>query len=191
MSAQREDYKPHDLAGNKYGESQPVARKPHYNHYQCDKALVEGRSKDACDGCQGATVSLCNDCGCVTKTFDGVCGKCWAVKGEQMEDADVTREQRIKFNILVPLVSTILSKRGRERYSTTRGDESLIYGKAVSEVMDEVEKAVVEATRNAYDLLYWKYKEINGQSVDVKFVEAYNALMDETAATNPNKEDTN
>lgn len=29
------------------------------------------------------------------------------------------------------------------------------------------------------DLLYWKYKELNGQSVDLKFVEAYNQLKAE------------
>lgn len=40
----------------------------------------------------------------------------------------------------------------------------------------EIEKAKVEA----YDLLFWKYKELNGQTVDRKFVEAYNALTEET-----------
>lgn len=39
----------------------------------------------------------------------------------------------------------------------------------------EIEKAKVEA----YDLLFWKYKELNGQTVDRKFVEAYNALTEE------------
>lgn len=39
----------------------------------------------------------------------------------------------------------------------------------------EIEKAKFEA----YNLLFWKYKELNGQTVDRKFVEAYNALTEE------------
>lgn len=43
----------------------------------------------------------------------------------------------------------------------------------------QLERREAEATLKAYDLLFWKYKELNGQSVDRKFAEAYGALTEE------------
>ncbi len=44
-------------------------------------------------------------------------------------------------------------------------------------IAEEVEKA----TNDAYDLLFWKYKEMNHQSVDRVFAEAYGFLKEEIA----------
>lgn len=53
------------------------------------------------------------------------------------------------------------------------------------QIMQLFEADKAAAVREAYDLLYWKYKELNGQSVDMKFVDAYNALVGELRADPP------
>lgn len=55
------------------------------------------------------------------------------------------------------------------------GGEIIDYFKLEDEVMALVSKAVEEGL----DLVYWQYKELNGQSVDMKFVEAYNIIKAE------------
>jgi hypothetical protein len=50
---------------------------------------------------------------------------------------------------------------------------------AVSKLQLLFSAEVEKATKDAYYLLYWKYKELNGQSVDVKFAEAYGILTEE------------
>lgn len=53
-------------------------------------------------------------------------------------------------------------------------------------IVEEVEKA----TNDAYDLLFWKYKEMNHQSVDRVFAEAYGILKEELATlTNTESKD--
>lgn len=58
----------------------------------------------------------------------------------------------------------------------------------------KLKKLMQEARVEAYDLLYWKYKEMNGQTVDMKFVEAdmkfveaYNALVSELQSPKEDK----
>ena len=43
----------------------------------------------------------------------------------------------------------------------------------------EVKQQVLIGQKEIIDLLRWKYKELNEQSVDIKFVEAYNIIEDE------------
>lgn len=43
----------------------------------------------------------------------------------------------------------------------------------------ELDAMLKRERSNAYDLLYWKYKEMNGQSVDKVFAEAYGTLKEE------------
>lgn len=51
-----------------------------------------------------------------------------------------------------------------------------------------IQSQVDEATKQAYELLRWKYKELNGQTVDYKFAEAYNILMDQLTTQSKSKE---
>jgi hypothetical protein len=45
---------------------------------------------------------------------------------------------------------------------------------------------IQQAVEKALDLLYWLYKEKNGQSVDIKFVEAWNQLKEENRKSQEN-----
>lgn len=40
------------------------------------------------------------------------------------------------------------------------------------------QKFIASQQQGLLDLLYWQYKELNDQSVDMKFVEAYNILSE-------------
>lgn len=56
-----------------------------------------------------------------------------------------------------------------------------IQNTAVNKLAAELARVEVKTRHRAYNLLYWKYKEIAGQSVDMDFVEAYNILIQEAA----------
>lgn len=43
----------------------------------------------------------------------------------------------------------------------------------------EIEKKVIKAKIEAIELLFWKYKEDNGQSVDKVFASAYGVIEEE------------
>ena len=47
------------------------------------------------------------------------------------------------------------------------------------EAKAKINRLIVESKLEAIDLLYWKYKELNGQSVDIKFAEAYGIIKEE------------
>jgi len=47
------------------------------------------------------------------------------------------------------------------------------------EAKAKINRLIVESKLEAIDLLYWKYKELNGQSVDIKFAEAYGIITKE------------
>lgn len=42
-----------------------------------------------------------------------------------------------------------------------------------------INRLIVEEQLSVIELLFWKYKELNSQSVDVKFAEAYGIIKDE------------
>lgn len=75
----------------------------YYQHKECDKALLENRIDDACDGCkqhiwtaaapqaETPNISLCTGCYCMTHTVDGACGKCGAEKPAPPVNADVRK----------------------------------------------------------------------------------------------------
>jgi phosphatidylserine/phosphatidylglycerophosphate/cardiolipin synthase-like enzyme len=60
-------------------------------------------------------------------------------------------------------------------------------GNSVTGPLDPEARAAIAAlieseVRRKLDLLYWKYKENNHQSVDMTFVDAYNAVIAELEA---------
>jgi len=46
-------------------------------------------------------------------------------------------------------------------------------------VEQQIQALITEATVDAYELLRWKYKELNHQTISKEFLEAYNTLMEE------------
>lgn len=53
----------------------------------------------------------------------------------------------------------------------------------------KLETLIATRTVEAIDLLYWKYKEMNDQSVDMKFAEAYGIVREELTASLEKKTD--
>lgn len=80
-----------------------------------------------------------------------------------------------------PAISTWIS----EKVSQEEGDRVMNEAKTALLAWRDAytKRKVAEATQEAYELLYWKYKELNHQTVDMKFVEAYNTLTKESEAT--------
>lgn len=102
--------------------------------------------------------------------------------GTPIQGDDLSRKVALEENR--PLVREVKSPNYRQGYNSG-------YYAGYRKAKAAIQAHVDEVVREAYDLLYWKYKELNGQSLDNKFVEAYNILMDEATTQYKHNKETN
>ena len=73
--------------------------------------------------------------------------------------------------ILAPWVGFVHS----EYDGTSMVDDELA---VIETAKQQIQALITEATVDAYELLRWKYKELNHQTISKEFLEAYNTLME-------------